>query len=437
MTDLTALLGGGAAITAIIGCWNYIKSYFHKIYAFFFITIDTVHSPGSDFNKAMCIWLLHKCKFTKFSEKRFITSNNFVKPIEKNQLIAYEIISENPLLCWYKRRPILVGGGGDKITFIRGTFTYEELLTDIMDCYNEELGEKLNKDCNRFYVRKFSGTLLDNNKKSHDDHGDGLPASPSGKAKESHFYSDIENLLNPVKWKKNEIGMIKKDEPLGHLSLSSEVLKVVDGLRLWKKSEEWYKARQIPWKNGVLMFGKPGTGKSSVAKALAMELNMPIMIFDLSSMSNNDFNSAWSRVKGNAPCMCLFEDIDSIFNKRQNITGNEGGITFETILNSLDGIESSDGLLTVITTNNIEAIDEAIGKPSDHGISTRPGRINACVKLDNPDKEGYAKIAKRILTDFPNTIDKVIAEAITHGDSGAQFQERCSKLALSLFWQNK
>ena len=438
MTDLTTLLGGGAAITAIIGCWNYIKSYFHKIYAFFFISIEGVTSPGMDFIKALDCWVRLKCTPTRFGEKSFIAMNNYVKPLEKNQLIAYEILPPHAsILCWYKRKPIFISEGGSKITFIRGMFTYEELLIDITNTYNEQLGDNKDAEINRFYVRKFHGTLLDN-KNNGGYHGEKAVPSPSGgnsvESKSGSMWYEIENTLTPIKWKREEIGIIKKNEPLEHLALSSEVMKVVDGLRLWRKSEEWYKTRQIPWKRGVLFYGRPGTGKSSIAKALAMELNMPVMVLDLSSMSNNDFSNAWSSVKSYAPCMALFEDLDTIYEGRKNVSGNEGGLSFDFLLNALDGLESADGILTVITTNNIDKIDVALGVPNGDGISTRPGRIDSCVILDSPNKEGYVKIANRILCDYPNEIGRVIEEAMSHKDTGAQFQERCGRLALSLFW---
>jgi hypothetical protein len=429
--ELTTLVGGGAVAGIIIAAWDYVKVYLNKIYSLAFITLDLEEER---FEKVGVVWINSKCKNSRLSVKSYTVLNSFVKPVEKNQVVAFERPSKVPTLYWYGKIPIIFTAdlGHYKLTFMRGTLKSEKIIEDMVDTYNSTLGDNIEE--NRFYIRKFHGTLLTNKNNQVQSFGN-ASASPTAHH-DDDFYKSLENSLIPIKWKKDQIGQNKKLEPLGHLALSGECQKVVDNLKLWRKSESWYKSKQIPWKKGILLFGSPGTGKSSLSKALAMELNMPIMVFDLSSMSNNDFQEAWANVKSNSPCMVLFEDIDGIFNLRENVTGNEGGITFDTLLNCLDGVENADGLLIVVTTNDINAIDPALGRPTEGSeISSRPGRIDLNVELKSPDKDGLRKIACRILVDYPGEIDRIVEEGIR--DTGAQFQERCSRLALKMFWESK
>lgn len=104
-------------------------------------------------------------------------------------------------------------------------------------------------------------------------------------------------------------------------------------------------------------------------------------------------------------------------------------------------MENSDGVVLMITTNKVEDLDEALGRPRTDKhingtcISTRPGRIDRVLELPLLDEKCRIKIAERILCDFPKFIDKVVKDG--DGDTGAQFQERCSQIALREYWENK
>ena len=113
----------------------------------------------------------------------------------------------------------------------------------------------------------------------------------------------------------------------------------------------------------------------------------------------------------------------------------ERPLGFEVHLNSIDGIENSDVVITVITTKHIERLDPALGASSEGEIATRPGRIDRVIKLDLLDENCRRTIAKRILCDCPEHIETIIEQG--KGETGAQFQDRCSKLALKEFWLRK
>jgi SpoVK/Ycf46/Vps4 family AAA+-type ATPase len=132
--------------------------------------------------------------------------------------------------------------------------------------------------------------------------------------------------------------------------------------------------------------------------------------------------------------MALIEDVDAVFNGRENVAQRDRQyLTFDCLLNCIDGIERVDGLFVVITTNRPEHIDPALGGQSDGVGSTRPGRIDRVLELRPLDEAGRRKMASRILPDFPGEWERLIRDGA--GDSGAQFQERCARHAISLHYR--
>ena len=74
----------------------------------------------------------------------------------------------------------------------------------------------------------------------------------------------------------------------------------------------------------------------------------------------------------------LIEDIDKVFAGRENVS-DKANITFSALLNCLDGAFYKHGLITIITTNHIEKLDEAL---------LRTGRIDNKIEIPLPtDKE--------------------------------------------------
>lgn len=134
------------------------------------------------------------------------------------------------------------------------------------------------------------------------------------------------------------------------------------------------------------------------------------------------------------PCLALIEDIDAVFHGRENVAVASGpALTFDCLLNCLDGVQRSDGLLTVITTNHLEQIDPAIAQPGL--IGSRPGRIDRLIRLAGMDEAGRRKIARRVLRDHLAVVDEVCLEGAD--DTPAQFQERCARLAIALHFGDR
>jgi len=234
-----------------------------------------------------------------------------------------------------------------------------------------------------------------------------------------------------LKWRRDDIGPPTQDgSSLRSLALSAGVLDAVKEARRWKRSEDWYRAHGLPWRRGWLLVGRPGTGKTALLRAVAEDLDLPVFVFDLASMDNAELHAAWQKVLYCVPCMAVMEDLDAVFAGRKNRVGD---LTFDALLSCMDGVQRADGVFLAITTNNPEKLDPAIGVAAGAGDqSTRPGRIDRVLQMTVLDEAGRRQLAARILSCWPEHREAAVSAGA--GETGAQFQERCGRLALQLYW---
>jgi hypothetical protein len=118
---------------------------------------------------------------------------------------------------------------------------------------------------------------------------------------------------------------------------------------------------EMPWRRGYLLSGPPGTGKTSMSLAIAGCLG-----FNLASLSLTDISSdgtlrkAVSTLPGRT--VLVIEDIDAnaVSHERDHNVAKDGALSLSGLLNALDGFETPDGLVTILTTNHIERLDAAL-----------------------------------------------------------------------------
>jgi hypothetical protein len=220
--------------------------------------------------------------------------------------------------------------------------------------------------------------------------------------------------------------------PFEEFPYPEEVKNHVQSERFWLKSKEWYMSKGIHWRRGWLVHGKPGTGKTLLLKSLAQDLDIPIYVFDLASMSNEELNSEWISAVNMSPCMIIIEDIDNIFDGRKNISSPQAELTFDCLLNCISGMNQSNGVSLGITTNDLSKIDSALGLPNKDGISSRPGRIDRVIELGNMSKNCRKILAAKILGMDDPSLHDIISQG--EGMTAAQFSELCKGLALQRYW---
>lgn len=424
MSSLPTILGGGAALGVVVGFWGQIKNYALKIYGLFVVRAKV---QGHQATAALSSLLRDEFKASKITKKLYRGSTEYVRPHKRNELVAYEMLPSEPTVFWRGWRPLIVksdpydGCFYAEVTCLRLVFDIDKLLEEAMSKFNASYTRS-----NRFSVHHMTGSV------GTGDNMAMMMAMSSGGSDDGGFmdglYEPSKHNSRPVGWGCEDLGVPSSDNPLDALALPVDAEDVVEEAKWWIEHEEWYKTRGVPWKSGFLFYGPTGTGKTVTAKAIAQHLDIPIFMFDLATMNNKDFVEKWGEMLEKSPCMALFEDLDNVFHGRENIvkSGDDAVLSFDCLLNGLDGIDNTDGLMVVVTTNNMEKLDPALGISDGDGISTRPGRVDRAAYFGPLDEEGRRKIARRIFFDVPEDKWQHLIEAGA-GDSGARFQARCCR----------
>lgn len=208
---------------------------------------------------------------------------------------------------------------------------------------------------------------------------------------------------------------------------------VIDELKLierWAKSWAWYDSRQIPFTYGLVLYGPPGSGKSTIVKSIAQVSDFEIHSVSLRG-TVDDFNRSFKGLSSNS--LLLIEDIDAVFHGRENVCDPEKGLDFSTFINALSGVDSKQNYILVITTNRPELLDPALALIPPHGEPVpRPGRIDRVVYVGPLEPDARLKVCKRVLPDRPDLWNDLVLAG--EGEVIANFQARCVRVALDLKW---
>lgn len=206
-----------------------------------------------------------------------------------------------------------------------------------------------------------------------------------------------------------------------------ELVEVVDFLRNPKKYIQI--GARIP--RGVLLVGRPGTGKTLLAKAVAGEAGVPFFHTSGSEFEEMLVGAGASRVrdlfkkaKRASPSIIFIDEIDAIAKKRGTVlhAGN-GEQTLNQILVEMDGLEGRENVIILAATNRPDVLDPAI---------LRPGRFDRTVVVDMPDLEGRKAIIQVHSKGkkFEEGVDMDVVAKKTIGYSGADLENLLNEAAI-------
>lgn len=422
-----------AAFGGITMFWNQVKGFFDRISSIVVVTVDLQYNAGDMFMQ----YAWKNFKRSSAAQRRFTAYTAYIRPHGKYGMVPFEM-SGKALTFWKGWKPIFAAAttdkdgdftGSVKITFLRGMFDIDQLLTEAAKQVNNDHHTK-SENASRYTVKKIFGK----SKRGSDEESGLRGRSPD---------EDIANIATssniPVGFKRDELGASVAKIPFSGLSYPAHIKEFENEIRRWKESEAWFKDKGLRWRLGAGLFGPAGTGKTSFIRAIAQDLDMPIHIYDLSTLTNEELVKAWQKSLNATPCVVLFEDLDRVFDRDKNIgaADKKNALTMDCLLNCINGVESSDGILIFVTANDHTKLDSALGIPeADTGKSTRPGRLDRIVFFGALDEQGRKEVAQRILSDVADAIDETVKLGV--GETGAQFENRCGKIALEHFWgQNK
>jgi hypothetical protein len=229
-----------------------------------------------------------------------------------------------------------------------------------------------------------------------------------------HFYRESDNFLENNEHDDSKLHvyvMTKYGEWLRYNKIPSRTLDtvyfdeklkqkmrsdIIDFLKMEKEYDEF----GIPYKKNYLLTGIPGSGKTSIIKAMCKEIGYNLCIFSINHDTDN--NTALSAFRDIPPkSVLLFEDIDCLFEKRTGTQENKSTFTFSNLLNLLDGVFFRKGLISFITTNHPESLDHAL---------LRQGRTDMIIHMNYPKKVDVKHLFRDMLRKEEMTAEEIDRE---------------------------
>lgn len=438
------LLAGGFAVGLVAAFWSKFKALAARLTSYMIVRFETENGAS----KAVLYYAWKEFKRSPYGRRRYKSFYEFVRPNKRQELVGFETVGDSPLVFWKGWRPFLVQlrvsgeSAGNQlansgynfqltVTFVRGTFDQDEFMSAALKAYNDARHSHKDENGSRFRIVRQTGVRSRK--------GDVFGREGSGPQVAQAVPDADDRNERLLSWSRADLGPIVPEDPLSAIAMTADMEALVRSARRWLDSKAWFEEKCIPWRMGVLLTGAPGTGKSTLVRAMAQTLDLPVYVYDLATYDNSQLSRAWQDMLGSAPCIALLEDIDAVFHGRDNITSGEDadGVTFDCLLNLISGVGDASGIMVVVTTNRIEFLDDALGKPDPDrkGVSTRPGRIDRVVEFPQLTEAGRRMIAGRILADCLNEIDALVIAC--DGYSGAQFEDACTRVALQHYWGSK
>ncbi len=170
------------------------------------------------------------------------------------------------------------------------------------------------------------------------------------------------------------------DTPVSLPGLPCEYL--LNQIKLFWERRDRYEKYNLLQKRGILLYGAPGCGKTSIIALLCQDLIeqggviFTIDDFDTASTCIRHFRS----IEPDRPIMTLMEDIEGVFK------GEQGNREVKAALSLLDGQDQVNNIVHIATTNQPEELADRFIK--------RPGRFDLVIGIHAPKtetREAYLK----------------------------------------------
>lgn len=154
----------------------------------------------------------------------------------------------------------------------------------------------------------------------------------------------------------------------------------------------------------VILFGPPGTGKTSFVKAIASRLSWPFVELFPSRLAASGgpvglaaaLREAFADVTALESVVLFIDEVEEIASERSGTAGDPGHMVTNELLKVIPGFRDHDEHLMVCATNSVRSLDPAF---------LRPGRFDYLLPIGPPDPVARAAIWKRYLGPSAETVD--------------------------------
>ncbi|MEK0319618.1 MAG: CDC48 family AAA ATPase [Nitrosopumilus sp.] len=227
-----------------------------------------------------------------------------------------------------------------------------------------------------------------------------------------------------------QIPDVSWDDVGGLDQLKEELREAVEWPIKYKEAFDYV---NVETPKGILLYGKPGTGKTLIAKAVAkmtesnfISIKGPELLSKWVGESEKGIREIFRKARQVAPCIIFFDEIDALVPRRGS--GSSGSHVSENvvsqILTEIDGLEELHNVLIIGATNRLDIVDEAL---------LRPGRFDRIIEVPNPDVKGRQHIFKIHTKKKPlaNDVNIVKLVELTDSFSGAEIAAVTNRAAIT------
>ena len=221
---------------------------------------------------------------------------------------------------------------------------------------------------------------------------------------------------------------IEKDifeDIIGYEDIKNKLRMIIDVLNNKEKYEML--GSNIP--HGLLLYGEPGTGKTSMANCLIEAINRKVFVIR-KTKSDGSFvdhiNKVFREAINNQPSIIFLDDLDK-FSEHENDKSNDE--EFVVVQSLIDSIKNKD-VFVIATANDMYSLPDSL---------KRSGRFDIKICINNPKEEEAIKIFEYYLREkkIDNNINIKNIATILNGSSCADLETVCNQAGIFAGYKNK